>query len=441
MTAPFNGASLDELVFWRPACYRPNGVAGSGAYAVVVRAEIVDPTFAAQLYKLGLLLPADDESTGDGADGVRDAATGCVSVAIKQIIDHWTFAESRNADFALHYLRKVCRELSVLLHFRQVPQIINLVDVYTAPERQDVYIVMPYVQYTLKQVLEKFHPLEEGLVKWIVFQVLFGLRALHRGGIIHRDLTLTNILVGADRRTWPAWISDFGLSRARESADENLTLDVVTMPYRAPEVLMGFSAYTTAIDVWALGCVMAECFLGRPFLYLGDNVNPDSFKQLKLIIQGLTGFPDVDRTAQFASASNGEFLRKWRDDATAAGKVLPSAKGVAARMASVRPDVAVSQEALDVLQRMLLLMPGDRATVDELLQMPWFASDPSIPLQDTLLEAEETTPSTPWDNSVEAMDFEQLQELLAAITRGRVADTRSVMRPLDGDVFQLDSEQ
>jgi len=115
------------------------------------------------------------------------------------------------------------------------------------------------------------------------------MKYIHSASVIHRDLKPGNLLVNADCELK---ICDFGLSRGFESKpDENathLTEYVATRWYRAPEIMLAFRRYTTAIDVWSIGCILAELLLGKPLFKGKDYVD-----QLNKVLDVL-GTPDED---------------------------------------------------------------------------------------------------------------------------------------------------
>lgn len=356
--------------------------------------------------------------TGDG----RDAAPSYGTVAIKQLLDHASVGRAVSDAWRTHYLRKVCREVEIVLHFNSVPQIINMCDLYLSANHRDVYIVMPYVEHNLHQIIRSGVTLQEPMVRWLVCQILLGLRALHNAGVIHRDLSPSNVLVNTD--TWDACIADFGLSRARESSDAQITLEVVTLPYRAPEVLLEFSQYTDLVDVWALGCIIAEAFLKAPFLQVDPAKNPDTLKQLKEIIK-FAGFPRVDDLDGMASPSNVTFLRNW---AAQLGSSAPAGRDIGDELAR-RGCSDISPEALAVMRAALQFNPAYRATPEQLLRMPWFQDDEQC--AQLIAICDQLDQPGPCPTDVERMDFSQLLGFLNDTSMGRRANIDSYVSEME----------
>jgi serine/threonine protein kinase len=104
------------------------------------------------------------------------------------------------------------------------------------------------------------------LLQSYLYQLLCGLRYLHSANIIHRDLKPRNILVAGDRTLK---ICDLGQAR-RVPRDRKMSKRVGTLSYKAPEILLHSSVYTSAADVWSVGCIVVECLLGKT-LFTGDN--------------------------------------------------------------------------------------------------------------------------------------------------------------------------
>ncbi|KAJ4934512.1 hypothetical protein JOQ06_007305 [Pogonophryne albipinna] len=155
------------------------------------------------------------------------------------------------------FAKRAYRELRLLKHMKH-ENVIGLIDVFspatTLDEMQDFYLVMPYMFTDLSKV--RGH-LTEDKVQFLVYQMLCGLRYIHKAGIIHRDLKPGNLAVNQDCELK---ILDFGLAR---STDAEMTGYVVTRWYRAPEVILNWMHYTQTVDIWSVGCIMAEMINGK----------------------------------------------------------------------------------------------------------------------------------------------------------------------------------
>ena len=122
---------------------------------------------------------------------------------------------------------------------------------------------MEYMEHELKQLMENVkHEFTWGEIKCLIKQLLMGIEYLHSKNIIHRDLKPSNILYN---NKGVLKICDFGLAR-KYNPSKQLTPVVVTLWYRAPELLLGMERYTKAIDIWSIGCIFAEMLLKEPFL-------------------------------------------------------------------------------------------------------------------------------------------------------------------------------
>lgn len=100
--------------------------------------------------------------------------------------------------------------------------------------------------------------LSDDICQCLVYQILRGVKALHSASVIHRDLKPSNLLINKD---WHLRICDFGLARSTKRGFA-LTEYVVTRWYRAPEIMLYPSRYTSAIDLWSIGCIFGEMLLG-----------------------------------------------------------------------------------------------------------------------------------------------------------------------------------
>lgn len=142
----------------------------------------------------------------------------------------------------------------------------------------------------LNRIIRSNQELSDEHYKFIIYQILRAVLYLHSADIIHRDLKPSNILINED---CTVKICDFGLGRQLKFQDQSsslpdLTEYVVTRYYRAPEVMLCSHHYTKAVDIWSIGCSIAELF-SRSFLFQGENY----LQQIKLIINKL-GTPTAD---------------------------------------------------------------------------------------------------------------------------------------------------
>ena len=141
----------------------------------------------------------------------------------------------------------------------------------------------------LKDFLAKYQrqgkPVEQEVVRSIVHQILLGLHHIHSKGFMHRDLKPENLLLSGGK----CKVADFSLARPLTCTKPDMTVYVSSRWYRAPELVLEATMYTTAIDMFALGCVMAEILLLYP-LFPGR----DEHDQLPLIFSLLGPFKDHD---------------------------------------------------------------------------------------------------------------------------------------------------
>ncbi|XP_022452594.1 mitogen-activated protein kinase 12 isoform X4 [Delphinapterus leucas] len=127
------------------------------------------------------------------------------------------------------------------------------------------YLVMPFMGTDLGKLM-KHEKLSEDRIQFLVYQMLKGLKYIHAAGIIHRDLKPGNLAVNEDCELK---ILDFGLAR---QADSEMTGYVVTRWYRAPEVILNWMHYTQTVDIWSVGCIMAEMITGETLFKGSDRI-------------------------------------------------------------------------------------------------------------------------------------------------------------------------
>lgn len=158
------------------------------------------------------------------------------------------------------------REISILRELRH-KNIVELKDVVCAENK--LYLLFEYLDIDLRKYLECLNDeetLDPDIVKSFLFQILEGIAYCHSKKIIHRDLKPQNLLLDQYGRIK---IADFGLARAFSIPIRPYTKEVLTLWYRAPEILLGSVEYSTPVDIWSVGCIFAELIWKKP-LFQGD---------------------------------------------------------------------------------------------------------------------------------------------------------------------------
>ncbi|CAH2079870.1 unnamed protein product [Thlaspi arvense] len=184
----------------------------------------------------------------------REVATGKM-VALKKVKFDNLQPES---------IRFMAREILILRKLNH-PNIMKLEGIVTSRTSSSIYLVFEYMEHDLAGLSS--NPdirFTESQIKCYMKQLLWGLEHCHMRGVIHRDIKASNILVN---NKGVLKLGDFGLANVVTHKNRhNLTSRVVTLWYRAPELLMGSTSYGVSIDLWSVGCVFAEVLMGKPIL-------------------------------------------------------------------------------------------------------------------------------------------------------------------------------
>ncbi|KAK6924178.1 Protein kinase domain [Dillenia turbinata] len=184
----------------------------------------------------------------------RDRDTGKI-VALKKVRFDTSEPES---------IKFMAREIMILQKLDH-PNVIKLEGLATSRMQYSLYLVFDCMQTDLARVACRPDvKLTEPQVKCYMQQLLSGLEHCHERGILHRDIKGSNLLID---KTGMLKIADFGLANFFDPNKRRpLTSRVVTLWYRAPELLLGSTDYGVGIDLWSAGCLLAEMFMGRPFM-------------------------------------------------------------------------------------------------------------------------------------------------------------------------------
>jgi mitogen-activated protein kinase 1/3 len=194
--------------------------------------------------------------------------------------------------------KRLLREIRFLRHLRGHPNVVSVEDVVVRRSKGsiDVYIVTELMEADLEQIIKSSQALSNEHVRCLIFQLMNGIRHMHHAGIVHRDLKPANCVVDSQCRLK---VCDLGLSRhvtdvelVPEGEDAKFTDYVVTRWYRAPELLMGNKRYTTKVDMWAVGCVLAE-LIGRRPIFPGDDTS-----DMLVRISSKMGKPSLETIAE-----------------------------------------------------------------------------------------------------------------------------------------------
>uniref|UniRef100_A0A0C9SAA1 Mitogen-activated protein kinase n=1 Tax=Wollemia nobilis TaxID=56998 RepID=A0A0C9SAA1_9CONI len=282
---------------------------------------------------------------GRGAYGIVCSAVDSVTneeVAIKKIGN--AFDNRIDA-------KRILREIKLTCHMEH-ENILAIKDIIRPPQREnfnDVYIVSELMDTDLYQIIRSNQPLTDDHCQYFLYQLLRGLKYIHSANILHRDLKPSNLLLSAN---CDLKICDFGLARTTSETDF-MTEYVVTRWYRAPELLLNCSEYTSAIDIWSVGCIFMEIIKREP-LFPGR----DYVQQLRLITE-LIGSPDDSDLGFLRSDNARRYIRQ-----------LPQFP----RQSFVQIFPNMSPAAVDLIERMLVFDPSKRITVEEALSHPYLAS-------------------------------------------------------------------
>merc|ERR1711988_1284739 len=285
------------------------------------------------------------EFLGEGAYGFVVSAMDTVAkerVAIKKVspFEHQT------------YCQRTLREVKILTRLKH-ENIIDLRDILCEDrldKLKDIYLVQTVMECDLHKLLRS-QKLSDDHTCYFTYQILRGLKYIHSANVLHRDLKPSNILVNSncDLR-----ICDFGLARITDPTHDHegmLTEYVATRWYRAPEIMLSARGYTKAIDVWAVGCILAEMYLGRP-LFPGQHY----IEQLTLIFS-ILGSPSQEDMAEIRNVRAREYLEN---------QVQPQC-GKDLNLLFPMADT----NARAMIRELLLFSATRRTSVEKALQMPF----------------------------------------------------------------------
>jgi len=242
------------------------------------------------------------------------------------------------------------REISLMKELKHV-NIVRLHDVIHTETK--LVLIFEYCEQDLKKYMDQHGDrgaLDPNTVRSFMFQLLKGTAFCHENQVLHRDLKPQNLLIN---RKGELKLGDFGLARAFGVPVNTFSNEVVTLWYRAPDVLLGSRTYSTSIDVWSCGCIFAEMISGAPLFRGRDNQD-----QL-LHIMRIIGTPSDAQFQKIAKETPELQLKQYpRYVKMPFQQILPKA----------------SLQAIDLLERLLKFDPAERISAAEALSHPYFTS-------------------------------------------------------------------
>ena len=236
------------------------------------------------------------------------------------------------------------REISILKQLRH-PNIVYLIDLIHGEKK--LYLVFEYMDHDLKRFLDINNgPLTPELVKSYLFQILIAINFCHSKRILHRDLKPQNLLIDKDGIIK---VADFGLARSFGVPIKTLTHEILTLWYRAPEILLGQKEYSTPVDMWSIGLIFYEMAHRKP-LFAGDCEIDQIFKIFQMFgTPNEKTWPGVSKLPEFKLT-------------------FPQFKGKGINAYNRNID----NIGLDLLSKMIQLDPSKRISAKQALQHPYF---------------------------------------------------------------------
>jgi len=212
-------------------------------------------------------------------------------------------------------------------------------------------LIFEYMKQDLLELMKSKEPghLDESEIKDIIYQTLLGLAHMHKYGYFHRDIKPENLLIN-DKMVK---IADFGLAKEIRSIPP-YTEYVSTRYYRAPECILKSSNYNSPMDIWAVGCIMAEMYLHPKPLFYGQNE-----KEVLNKICSILGTPTHDIWAKGIQQANLIGIKLPNNSGTDLANIIPSA----------------SPKAIEIMKKMLQWDPNKRPSAVCLLNDPFFSSE------------------------------------------------------------------
>lgn len=342
----FEISNKSEYKF-RKGTYRKIETLGEGSFGKVIKVERINPTEENSLEKKNPKYYA------------LKISRRFKRISKRRNLENKPEEEKDEKPKELNFLE--IRELTIMKKIKH-PNVLNSIESFISRTDNEIWILMDYLPTNLGKFLteNKDNPkyMNEKFLKKICYQILQGVNYLHKNRIMHRDLKLENILFDKEKEI--CRIGDFGLSRQFDYDIKVQYTDVGTFPYKPPELILGLTHYSTAFDIWSLGCIFVEICTGR-HLFGEDN----SIGVLKLMFSIFGAFNDSILPG-FKNFPSSKILEKIdisqiEDGIGIVNYIMNNQK------------FKLSCDYYDLIEKMLRIDPTKRINAKDCLAHSWFS--------------------------------------------------------------------
>eukprot|EP00033_Pygsuia_biforma_P001454 GCRY01001642.1.p1 GENE.GCRY01001642.1~~GCRY01001642.1.p1 ORF type:complete len:500 (+),score=50.95 GCRY01001642.1:190-1689(+) len=247
------------------------------------------------------------------------------------------------------------REIRTLMSCRH-ENVVDVREIAVGQKMDSIFMVMEFVEYDLRRLMENMKRDQKNFmaseVKSLMYQLLLAVKHMHENWVLHRDLKASNLLMTPEG---VLKVADFGMAREFGDPLKKYTPLVVTLWYRAPELLLGGTEYSTAVDMWSVGCIFAE-LLNKEALFRGRT----ELDQIKKIFK-LLGTPNE---------------RIWEGYSTLPGVKTAHFKEIPYSSLRQYLPMHITQSCFDLCNRLLTYDPKKRLSAADALRHPYFEESP-----------------------------------------------------------------